>query len=271
MCAAAGVALSVVAGQAWLAAPAIAHASTSSPVFVRAVQAVYLRSSAALGHNTIRLEGAGTRFTVIPGSTSGWWHVLDPRGSLGYVIRDPDFIQPLTSDAGAPKAGSGVAAGSNSSPSSAFTTTAALPPGVTLDPSIRPLAPLSATWQQKLDAILQVAESKLGTPYEWGHNEDRGQTGFDCSNFVEYVYHHALGYKFSTASRVQNSSVGWLVPIQDMRSPDLLVFNNGGHVGIYAGNGTMIQEGSGLGKVGYLSVKPGSYWGNHLTAVKRMF
>jgi cell wall-associated NlpC family hydrolase len=56
-----------------------------------------------------------------------------------------------------------------------------------------------------------------------------------------------------------------------MRPGDLVVFNQGGHVGIYAGNGQMIQEGGGLGKVGYLKLTPGSYWYQHISAVKRMY
>ncbi|MCL6443914.1 MAG: C40 family peptidase [Alicyclobacillus sp.] len=147
----------------------------------------------------------------------------------------------------------------------------ALPPGVSYDASVHPLAPLTASTQQKTQAVEQIAESKLGTPYIWGHNEDRGQYGFDCSNFTAYVYHHALGYRMSGSSQAQYHSVGWPVPVQDMRPGDLLIFNQGGHVGIYIGNGTMIQEGGGLRKVGYLSVKPGSYWYKHLTCVKRMY
>jgi cell wall-associated NlpC family hydrolase len=147
----------------------------------------------------------------------------------------------------------------------------ALPPGVTYDPYVNPVAPLSADAQTKFQAVLQVAESKLGTPYRWGHNEDRGQYGFDCSNFTAYVYHHALGYKMSSSSQTQYHSVGWVVPVSDMRPGDLVVFNHGHHVGIYIGNGAMIQEGGGLGKVGFLPLKPGSYWYKHITVVKRMF
>jgi len=54
-------------------------------------------------------------------------------------------------------------------------------------------------------------------------------------------------------------------------SGDLIIEDNGRHVGIYAGNGRMIQEGGGLKQVGYLKLTPGSYWYNHITAVKRMF
>jgi cell wall-associated NlpC family hydrolase len=146
-----------------------------------------------------------------------------------------------------------------------------LPHGVTLDPSITPLASSTASSQAKFNAILSVAQSKLGTLYEWGHNEDRGQYGFDCSNFVEYVFHHALGYKFSTSSITQYQSVGTRVSISNMQPGDLLSFNNGGHSGIYIGNGQMIQCGGGLGKVGYLKVAPGSYWYKHISAVKSMY
>ncbi|MBX5436238.1 MAG: C40 family peptidase [Alicyclobacillaceae bacterium] len=154
---------------------------------------------------------------------------------------------------------------------SAQTTAWQLPPGVQYDASVHPLADPAASTSAKTDAVLQVARSKLGTPYIWGHNEDRGQYGFDCSNFTAYVYHHALGYRMSGASQVQARSVGWPVAKSQMRPGDLLIFDNGHHVGIYAGGGEMIQEGGGLGKVGYLQVSPGSYWYRHLTAVKRMY
>ena len=146
-----------------------------------------------------------------------------------------------------------------------------LPPGVQMDSSIQPLASMNSSHQQKINAILQVAQSKLGTPYIWGHNEDRGQYGFDCSNFTAYVYHHALGYKMSGSSQVQYHSVGWNVPLSSLQPGDLVVFDNGGHVGIYIGNGEMIQEGGGLKKVGYLPLHPGSYWYGHISAVKRLF
>lgn len=152
-----------------------------------------------------------------------------------------------------------------------YSTTSQLPPGVKYDPAVKPLAKPTATYQQKLNAVLKVAENQLGKPYRWGHNPDRGQVGFDCSNFTAYVYHHALGYQMSGASKVQYKSVGRVVPKSEMRPGDLVIFDKGKHVGIYAGNGRMIQAGGGLGKVGYLKLAPGSYWYKHITVVKRMF
>lgn len=145
-----------------------------------------------------------------------------------------------------------------------------LPPGVHYTAQVHPAALRGASKIVKENAVIRVAKSKLGTPYIWGHNEDRGQYGFDCSNFTAYVYHHALGYKMSGASKTQYHSVGWFIPKRDMKKGDLIVFDHGGHVGIYAGNGRMIQEGGGLGKVGFLSVAPGSYWYKHITTVKRI-
>lgn len=146
-----------------------------------------------------------------------------------------------------------------------------VPPGVTIDAGISQRTSLGASNAAKFDALLQVARSKLGTPYIWGHNEDRGQFGFDCSNFTAYVYHHALGYVISPLSRTQYTSVGWNVPTYQIQPGDLLVFEYGKHVGIAVGNGRMIECGGGLGRVGYLSIQSGTYWGNHLTAVKRMY
>lgn len=145
-----------------------------------------------------------------------------------------------------------------------------IPPHVKYQRSVAK-AKLDASWQRKENMVLRVAKSKLGTPYRWGHNEDRGQYGFDCSNYVEYVYHHALGYKFSGSSKVQARRVGWRVSKKYMRPGDLLIFEHGKHVGIYIGHNKMIQEGGGAGKVAIMKIGKGWYWHNKITSVKRMF
>ncbi|MCF8567132.1 NlpC/P60 family protein [Alicyclobacillus tolerans] len=239
-----------------------AFAATTNHVTVR--RGAYLLRAPRLHSGRIALEKAGESLTVINGSTSAWWHVRDSHGRVGYITRNSKWTVVR-----APKlnrTSSRFVANSR-----ANTTTRQLPPGVRYDPTVHALAGLNASYQVKFDAVLKVAKSKLGTPYRWGHNEDRGQYGFDCSNFTAYVYHHALGYKMSGASQVQYHRVGWVVPKNSMRPGDLLIFNRGGHCGIYIGHGEMIEEGGGLGKVGYLKVSPGSYWYKHLTVVKRMF
>lgn len=148
---------------------------------------------------------------------------------------------------------------------------APLPPGVQMDSSITPLAVRNSSAAAKKRAVLSVAMSKIGTPYIWGHDEDRGQYGFDCSNFTAYVYHHALGYIITPLSVDQYKSVGIPVSRSQMKAGDLIIFERGKHVGIYAGKNRVIQCGGGLQKVGYISIANGTYWGNHISVVKRMF
>lgn len=197
--------------------------------------------AASLSHGTVDTNGAKTIASIPVPSTTG--------------SSDASQTQTDTSS-------------SSNSPSS----TIHIPPtGVRLDPNLTPVAGIHASYAAKVQAVEQIAQSKLGTPYIWGHNEDRGQYGFDCSNFTEYVYHHALGYLFTTSSKGQYQNVGDPVSTSSMAPGDLLIFDDGGHVGIYVGHGEMIQEGGGLHKVGYLPMHPGSYWYNHLSAVKKMF
>ncbi|WP_245631716.1 C40 family peptidase [Alicyclobacillus ferrooxydans] len=236
-------------------AGSIITAKAATVQTVHAVRGVWLRRSPQTSRNAIKLESRGTVLRVLAGGNAKWWHVRDPQGRTGYVVKRTYWVAP------------------NGTPSAARSARVStqLPPGVRFDRTVHARALPSASVQAKTNAVLAVAKSKLGTPYRWGHNEDRGQYGFDCSNFTAYVYHHALGYKMSGASKVQASSIGWRVPRSSMRPGDLLIFENGKHCGIYVGHNRMIQEGGGLGKVGYLSIGPGSYWGKHLTAVKRMY
>lgn len=250
-------------------APAIFASPTSNQDVVS--HRVLLRSTPSWGRNGVLYLQPGTQLTE-EGSTTHWIHVKTSNGDTGYVVNNSFYVKKLSNPPApvAPTSGNPTTS-SGSGLSTAPTNSFQLPPGVTLDRTIVPVADTSASPQAKANAVLQIAESKLGTPYIWGHNEDRGQYGFDCSNFTEYVYHHALGYKMSGASQTQYHSVGWAIPVSRMQPGDLVIFDNGGHVGIYAGNGQMIQEGGGLAKVGYLKLTPGSYWYGHISVVKRMF
>jgi cell wall-associated NlpC family hydrolase len=85
-------------------------------------------------------------------------------------------------------------------------------------------------------AILNEAYAQLGKPYVWGAT---GSDSFDCSGFTQFVYEHAAGIDISRTTYSQ-INVGQPVDQGNLQPGDL-VFTHPGHVGIYVGNGQMIN------------------------------
>lgn len=102
--------------------------------------------------------------------------------------------------------------------------------------------PQDAAWGQ---AIVADANKYLGVPYQWGGTDP--STGVDCSGLVQDVFND-LGVSLPRTADEQ-SMVGTAVPsIGDAQPGDLVFFagsdgtaTNPGHVGIYIGNGEMID------------------------------
>ncbi|OAS16562.1 copper amine oxidase [Paenibacillus oryzisoli] len=93
------------------------------------------------------------------------------------------------------------------------------------------------------DAIISFGSKFLGTPYEFGAASGQTNT-FDCSSFVQYVFSHVLSKNLPRVSYDQ-ALQGKEVKLDDLRKGDLLFFTarglDIGHVGIYAGNGRILQ------------------------------
>lgn len=135
--------------------------------------------------------------------------------------------------------------------------------------------------QAQMDKLIAVGKSQLGV--KWRYGTQKPGYGFDCSNFTSWAYKQALGIKFSSSSRQQryNSSIGTPVKIdrsniyRNLQKGDLLFFANsadkggGGHVGIYAGNGYVLQCGGGRGKVTYEKMQ-GTWFEKKLVYAKRI-
>ncbi|MEN9603445.1 MAG: hypothetical protein RL545_134 [Actinomycetota bacterium] len=84
--------------------------------------------------------------------------------------------------------------------------------------------------------IIKVASKYVGVPYVFGGSTP---AGFDCSGFTRYVWSQfgiSLAHSVSAQARR-----GKLIRAKDAQPGDLVVWNDGGHVGIYAGGGNMIH------------------------------
>ena len=115
--------------------------------------------------------------------------------------------------------------------------------------------------------ILRVARNKIGTPYRAGA---AGPNAFDCGGFTQFVFRRALGMEIGRSSVNQFQRVE-RVAKKDARPGDLVFFfeNGARHVGIYIGNGKMIDAPNTGEKV---KVNPisGSWWGRSFTGVGRV-
>jgi peptidoglycan DL-endopeptidase CwlO len=80
------------------------------------------------------------------------------------------------------------------------------------------------------------AYSKLGTWYLWGGTGPQ----YDCSGLVQAAWASA-GVSIPRTTYEQWSSLSVAVPRADLQPGDLVFFNGEGHVGMYVGNGLMID------------------------------
>ena len=117
-------------------------------------------------------------------------------------------------------------------------------------------------------AILEEAEKYIGFPYVWGGSSPN--TSFDCSGFVSYVYNQC-GWDFGRlgAQGLYNISTRTNSP-----KPGDLVFFTGtydtpgvSHVGIYVGDGWMLDAGD---PIGYSNLNT-SYWQSHFYAYGKLY
>lgn len=115
--------------------------------------------------------------------------------------------------------------------------------------------------------VLRVARNQLGDDYRAGH---AGPDAFDCGGLAQFVFERAVGVDIGRSSRTQFGNVE-RIPYKDAQPGDLVFFleNGAHHVGIYIGDGKMIDAPNPGEKV---SVNPisGSWWGRHFTGIGRV-
>ena len=86
-------------------------------------------------------------------------------------------------------------------------------------------------------SIVSIAESKLGSPYQYGAS---GPNTFDCSGLVQWV-HKRAGINVPRVSRDQATG-GSYVSRNDLKPGDCVFFGSPvRHAGIYIGGGQFIH------------------------------
>ncbi|MBF6075053.1 C40 family peptidase [Nocardia beijingensis] len=84
---------------------------------------------------------------------------------------------------------------------------------------------------------LAAATTQIGKPYEWGGT---GPDSWDCSGLVQWAYRQ-VGVSLPRTTW-QQAKVGAPVPRGSLSLGDVIVLNSdGSHVGIYAGNGRVLN------------------------------
>lgn len=99
-------------------------------------------------------------------------------------------------------------------------------------------------YQQQVSGadVIAYAKQFIGARYRHGAS---GPRSFDCSGFTAFVYAH-FGFNF-THSSYDQAKIGWRVRRADLQLGDIVVYNRGGHVGLYAGRGRFINATSSRG------------------------
>ncbi len=97
-------------------------------------------------------------------------------------------------------------------------------------------------WKSDIALIIDKAYELTGIKYKLGGS--RPETGFDCSQFVKYVFEQALNLSLPPSAR-SLSKMGETIKFEDLQPGDLVFFNTRksrfSHVGIYVGNNEFIH------------------------------
>ncbi len=117
------------------------------------------------------------------------------------------------------------------------------------------------------DKLVKFARKQIGDSYRAGRS---GPDAFDCSGLVRYVYQQVTGKTLPHYSKAQYKQVQ-KVKKSNAQPGDLVFFfkNGAHHVGIYIGNGKMIDAPNAGKRVGIRPIT-GSWWGRSYTGMGRL-
>ena len=97
-------------------------------------------------------------------------------------------------------------------------------------------APAPTNVKQSASGVVNIARGLLGIPYVYGGSTP---SGFDCSGFTMYVFGKA-GISIPRTASAQQAAA---TPVSNPQPGDLVFYGSPAwHVGIYTGNGMMIDS-----------------------------
>jgi cell wall-associated NlpC family hydrolase len=117
-------------------------------------------------------------------------------------------------------------------------------PGADATPA--PTATLDAEYAARAEAVIAIARAQVGVPYRVGRE---GPDLFDCSGLVYRAFTDAgEGNQIGVARMRAAGYMRWFAArgllttnIEDAERGDLVIYNNGSHIGIYLGDGRVIS------------------------------
>jgi cell wall-associated NlpC family hydrolase len=129
----------------------------------------------------------------------------------------------------------------------------------------------ATTRQEKVNSVIAYSKSLLGTPYVYG-GDSPSDGGFDCSGFTKHVF-GKYGYTLNRISKDQALN-GTYVSRAYLQPGDLIFYSFEGngvisHVGIYLGNGRMINSPK-KGDVVKISDVSTNYWTSRYVTARRI-
>jgi len=119
------------------------------------------------------------------------------------------------------------------------------------------------------EALLELVEPYLGTPYRWG---GASRKGMDCSGFVKHIYSTTFSLDLPHSSYQQHAHpIMKKVSKDQLQTGDLVFFSQKNrriaHVGIYLADGNFIHAGRRTGVT--ISSLDSSYWKIRMVSAKR--
>lgn len=203
---------------------------------------------------------------------------LDADGNVGHVTREKLYSEdvlpaptPTPKPVKTPSPSKTQAPAGTISPGTANTPSASVNPSATptlsADKTKTPESATNAPDGAMVSALVEFTRSQLGKPYV---GAAKGPDAFDCSGFVYYCL-NSIGKKmgYMTSAGWAKANYPTVYSINDLRAGDIVCFK--GHVGIYIGNGQMIDASSTESKVRISSnLGSSSYWRNNFICGKRV-